>query len=117
MILYCSATGNTKLIAGAIAEHLQDESLDLLPRIQSKDYSDIVSDQPFAICSPIYVSELPVFLTEYLITLPIAPLLCHLAARTVCPASRIVRPKRSNLGPSPKEENGTMHQKLIYQSK
>ncbi len=66
MILYFSATGNTKLIAGAITEHLQDESLDLLPRIQNKDYSDIVSDRPFVICSPIYVSELPVFLTEYL---------------------------------------------------
>ena len=66
MILYFSATGNTKLVAETIAGYLQDETLDLLQRIKSDDVSDICSDRPFVICSPIYVSELPAFLAKYL---------------------------------------------------
>ncbi len=66
MILYFSATGNTKLMAKALAERLDDEALDLLPRIKDRDYSEIRSDRPFIICSPVYVSELPSFFTDYL---------------------------------------------------
>ena len=64
MVLYFSATGNTKLIAKKIAERLRDESLDLLQRIKNSDYSDIYSERPFVICSPIYVSELPGFYAD-----------------------------------------------------
>jgi ferredoxin len=66
MILYFSATGNTKLIAEKIAEQLGDTCLDLLERIKTDDWSYIRSDRPFVICSPVYVSELPVFFAEYL---------------------------------------------------
>ena len=66
MVLYFSATGNTKLIAKKIAERLRDESLDLLQRIKNSDYSDIYSERPFVICSPIYVSELPGVYADYL---------------------------------------------------
>ena len=66
MILFFSATGNTKLMAETIARHLQDEMLDLLQRIRNNDTSDICSDRPFVICSPVYVSELPAFFAEYL---------------------------------------------------
>lgn len=66
MILYFSATGNTKRMAEALAERLQDELLDLLPRIKNGDCSEIRSEQPFVICSPVYVSELPAFVADYL---------------------------------------------------
>jgi flavodoxin len=66
MILYFSATGNSKLMAEKIAEELGDECLDLLERIKTHDYSYIRSRRPFVICSPVYVSELPVFFAEYL---------------------------------------------------
>ena len=66
MILYFSATGNTKLMAETLAERLNDESADLLLRIKNNDYSEIHSDRPFIICSPVYVSELPCFVSDYL---------------------------------------------------
>ena len=66
MILYFSGTGNTRLIAEKLAERLGDESLNLLSRIKEQDYSEIRSDRPFIICSPVYVSELPVFFADYL---------------------------------------------------
>ena len=66
MVLYYSATGNTKYMAQQIAKRLGDETLDLLERIRTKDYSEIYSEKPFVICSPVYVCEPPVFLVKYL---------------------------------------------------
>lgn len=66
MVLYFSATGNTKLIAEKLAQRLGDESVNLLTRIRNKDYSSIHSDRPLVICSPVYVSELPSFFSVYL---------------------------------------------------
>ena len=65
MILYFSATGNTELIAKTLAEHLGDACVDLLARLKAGDTSDICSERPFVLCSPIYVSELPVFISDY----------------------------------------------------
>lgn len=72
MILYFSATGNTKYAAETLAELLDDEALDLLPRIKSHDYSQIRSEKPFVICSPVFVSEMPRFLAGYLKKTPLA---------------------------------------------
>lgn len=66
MILYFSATGNTKLMAQTLAKRLDDEAIDLLSRIKKNDYSEIHSARPFVICAPIYVSELPSFVSDYL---------------------------------------------------
>ena len=66
MVLYFSATGNTKLMAETIAKHLGDDSLDLLKRIKAGDHSAIHSERPFVICAPVYVSELPSFFTDFL---------------------------------------------------
>ena len=66
MILYFSATGNTKLMAQTLAERLNDEAVDLLSRIKNNDHSEIRSDRPFVICSPVYVSELPLFFLDHL---------------------------------------------------
>lgn len=71
MILYFSATGNTKLMAKALAEQLNDEAVDLLTRIKKKDYSQIRSDRPFILCAPVYVSELPSFFSDYLKKVPL----------------------------------------------
>ena len=65
-ILYFSATGNTKLMAQTLAERLNDEAVDLLSRIKNNDHSEIRSDRPFVICSPVYVSELPSFVSDHL---------------------------------------------------
>ena len=72
MILYFSATGNTKLIAEALAHQLGDECISLLNRIRMGDYSPIRSELPFVICAPIYVSELATFFSEYLRKVPLA---------------------------------------------
>ena len=64
MILYFSATGNTRFIAEELAARLGDETLNLLKRIRSKDYSPVRSDKPFVICVPVYVCEIPSFINE-----------------------------------------------------
>ena len=66
MVLYFSATGNTKYIAEIIAKKLGDESLDLTKRIRNKDDSVIRSQKPFVICSPVYICYIPLFLEEFL---------------------------------------------------
>ena len=66
MVLYFSATGNTEMIAREIAKRMGDESLNLLSRIKSGDFSPIHSETPFVICAPVYVCEPPRFLMRYL---------------------------------------------------
>ena len=71
MILYFSATGNTRFVAERLAKCLEDESLNLLDRIRRGDCSPIHSDKPFVICSPIYVCEMPRFLSDFLRKTPL----------------------------------------------
>lgn len=71
MILYFSATGNTRFVAQRLAARLGDEALDLLDRIRRGDHSPIHSEKPFVICAPIYVSEMPRFLADYLRRTPL----------------------------------------------
>ena len=71
MILYFSATGNTRFVARRLEKCLEDESLDLLDRIQRGDHSPIHSDKPFVICSPTYVCEMPRFLSDFLRKTPL----------------------------------------------
>ncbi len=66
MILYFSATGNTAFAGSELAKRLNDKAIDLLRRIKAKDYTPVHSDKPFVICSPVYVGEMPGFLTDYL---------------------------------------------------
>ena len=66
MILYYSATGNTKFIAKLLAKQLDDECVDLLERIRTNDTSSFHSEKPFVICTPIYICEPPIFLMKYL---------------------------------------------------
>ena len=71
MILYFSATGNTRFIAQELARRLNDEALDLTARIREGDHSPIESQKPFVICSPVYVCEPPRFLLSFLRKTPL----------------------------------------------
>ena len=66
MVLYFSATGNTKYVAETIAKGLGDTAENLLERIRQKDYSSIHSECPFVICAPTIVCEMPRFLNAWL---------------------------------------------------
>ena len=66
MVLYFSATGNTEWIAKEIAKRIDDEAVNLLSRIKNEDLSPIHSEKPFIICAPVYVCEIPRFMTKFL---------------------------------------------------
>ena len=66
MVLYFSATGNTEYIAGEIARRLNDECVNLLDRIRNDDHSPLYSEKPFIVCAPVYVCEMPRFMSKYL---------------------------------------------------
>ena len=66
MVLYFSATGNTEFIAKELARCLDDECVNLLERFKSQDHSVLHSEKPFVICAPVYVCEMPRFMSRYL---------------------------------------------------
>lgn len=66
MVLYFSATGNTEFIAREIAKALSDPCLNLLERMKNNDHTVLHSDTPFIICAPVYVCEMPRFMSAYL---------------------------------------------------
>ena len=70
MILYFSATGNTEFIAKELAKRLEDECVNLLERIKTQDFSPLHSQKPFIVCAPVYVYEIPRFMTKFLKKLP-----------------------------------------------
>ncbi len=66
MVLYFSATGNTEYIAQEIAKRLNDECINLLDRVKNNNHDVLHFDTPFIICAPVYVCEMPRFLSKYL---------------------------------------------------
>lgn len=66
MVLYFSATGNTEYIAKELAKRLDDECINLLERFKTQDHSLLHSEKPFVICAPVYVCEMPRFMSKYL---------------------------------------------------
>lgn len=66
MVLYFSATGNTEFIAQEIARRTGDECINLLECIKMDDHSPLHSEKPFIICAPVYVCEIPRFMSKYL---------------------------------------------------
>ena len=66
MVIYYSASGNSRFIAEQLAELLDDKCLDLKDRIRSGDNSKLCSKKPFIICSPVYVCEMPRFVSYHL---------------------------------------------------
>ncbi len=66
MVIYFSATGNTKYVAERLAELLEDEACDLCPRIRGNDFSQVDCGKTLVVCSPVHISGLPKFLSDYL---------------------------------------------------
>jgi len=66
MVLYFSATGNTEYLARELARLLDDDCLNLLDRVKTDDHTPLHSEKPFVICAPVYVCEMPRFLSKYL---------------------------------------------------
>lgn len=66
MVLFFSATGNTEYIAQEIAKRLNDECINLLDRVKNNDHTVLHSEKPFIICAPVYVCEMPRFMSKYL---------------------------------------------------
>ncbi len=71
MILFFSATGNTRFVAQRLAALLEDETLNLLDRIKRGNHAPIHSEKPFVICAPTFVCEMPRFLADYLRKTPL----------------------------------------------
>lgn len=66
MVLYFSATGNTEFIAQELAKRLDDECVNLLPRVKEGNRDALSSEKPYVICAPVYVCEMPRFMAKYL---------------------------------------------------
>lgn len=66
MILYFSGTGNSAYVAKKIGAQTGDETVNLFRRIRDRDDSDIHSDRPWVIVSPVYAWRLPRILQEWL---------------------------------------------------
>ena len=66
MVIYFSATGNTEFIAKELAKRLDDECVNILDRVKNEDYTPFHSEKPYIICAPVYVCEMPRFMSKYL---------------------------------------------------
>ncbi|MDO5028590.1 MAG: EFR1 family ferrodoxin [Bacillota bacterium] len=68
MILYFSATGNTKYLAKNLGKILDDQVVDLFSYIKDKKRGEFYSDKSFILVSATYGWRLPRFLSDYLRT-------------------------------------------------
>lgn len=66
MIMYFSATGNSRFVAKTLAKLLDDEAVDLMKRMHNGDTSPLASDKPFVLCAPVYVDGLPLPICRHL---------------------------------------------------
>lgn len=66
MILYFSASGNSRYVAKYLASQTYDDIICLNDRIKNKDFSEIRSDKPVILVCPIYAWRIPRIVEEYL---------------------------------------------------
>ena len=59
MVLYFSGTGNTKFVAEALAEKLNDEIIDVGKRLKNGDFSPINSCERIVVAAPTYAWRIP----------------------------------------------------------
>jgi len=71
MILYFSATGNSAYVANRIAQHIGDEAVDLLKRLQEHDHTPMTSDRPWVIVAPTYAWQLPHIVRDWFLLTPL----------------------------------------------
>ena len=63
MIMFFSATGNSRYVATSLAKMLDDQVVDLAKRMHDGDTSPLHSEKPFVLCTPVYVDgiSLPIY--------------------------------------------------------
>ena len=66
MIIYFSATGNTKYCADILADYLDDEIIDSTEYIREKKKGSFESGRPWIFCTPIYVAYIPLVFEKFL---------------------------------------------------
>lgn len=71
MIMYFSATGNTRYVAESLAKALGDECVDLMRRMHDGDTSPLSSEKPFVLCVPVYVDGMPLAVYSHIEKTPL----------------------------------------------
>ena len=66
MVLYFTGTGNSRYIAGRIADALCDELVSMNERIKAGDTSPVVSDERLIIVTPTYAWRIPRIVRDWL---------------------------------------------------
>lgn len=66
MILYFSATGNSKYVAERLAAELADEATDIFTLIRNGDFSELHSKRPWVVAAPTYAWQLPRIVRDWL---------------------------------------------------
>ena len=66
MILYFSATGNSRYTALKIAETIGDEAVNLFDRIKNGDTSPVYSDKPWVVVCPTYAWRIPHIVEDWI---------------------------------------------------
>lgn len=66
MILYFSASGNSRFVAQAAADLLSDEIVCLNDRIKQQDYTTLHSIKPWIVVCPIFAWRIPRLVEDYL---------------------------------------------------
>lgn len=67
MILYFSATGNSRYTAQVLAKALDDTAVSLGDRIRQNDHSPLYADRPWVFVVPIYGWRIPRLVAEHLL--------------------------------------------------
>ena len=71
MIMFFSATGNSRFVARSLAKLLDDEAVDLMRRMHDGDTSPLSSAKPFVLCMPVYVDGMPLPIYRHLKETPL----------------------------------------------
>ena len=66
MVLCFSGTGNSRYLAGRIAEALRDETVDLNAKIRANDHSRLQTGRDVIVAAPTYAWRIPRIVSEWL---------------------------------------------------
>ncbi len=66
MIIYFSATGNSKYIAGVLAQQLNDTAVDAAHLMKVGETPEFTSDKPYVIVTPVYSWRIPRVLEQWM---------------------------------------------------
>ena len=59
MILYYSGTGNSEYAAKRISGEIGDEAMSLFGRLRDGDVSEMYSEKPWVLVTPVYAWRIP----------------------------------------------------------